>query len=162
MSMSERVACLRKLSLDTHPCVSAERAVLMTDFYKTRRQSLSVQMERALSFQYLMEHKTIYIGENELIVGEKGPSPKASPTYPELCCHSLEDLDILNSREKVSFDVSPTERAIYAEEIIPFWDKKSMRRPDLAGNESRMAGLLRSRYLYRIYGTALPRPYSAG
>ena len=63
-------------------------------------------MRRALAFQHLMEHKTIYLGPGELIVGEKGPAPKATPTYPELCCHSLQDLDILNSREKIPFAVS--------------------------------------------------------
>ena len=47
---------------------------------------------RALAFQYLCEHKTIYLGDDELIVGERGPEPKAVPTYPELTCHSLEDL----------------------------------------------------------------------
>ena len=52
-------------------------------------------MRRALSFQYLMEHKAICINEGELIVGEKGPAPKATPTYPEITCHSVEDLEIL-------------------------------------------------------------------
>jgi formate C-acetyltransferase len=74
-----------------------------------------------------MEHKTICINDDELIVGEKGPAPKASPTYPELCCHSLQDLDILNSREKISFAVSPQTRKVYEETIIPFWRGKSMR-----------------------------------
>ncbi len=73
-----------------------------------------------------MEHRTVYIGEGELIVGEKGPFPKAASTYPELCCHSLEDLDILHSREKIPFRVSPEARRVYAEVIIPFWRGKSM------------------------------------
>ena len=68
---------------------------------------MSAPVRRALAFQYLMEHKTICINEGELIVGEKGPAPKATPTYPELCCHTLQDLDILDSREKISFAVSP-------------------------------------------------------
>jgi formate C-acetyltransferase len=74
-----------------------------------------------------MEHKTIYIGDGELIVGEKGPAPKATPTFPELCCHSLSDLDILNSREKIPFAVSAQARQTYAERIIPFWAGHSMR-----------------------------------
>jgi formate C-acetyltransferase len=84
-------------------------------------------MQRALSFQYLMEHKTIHIGGGELIVGEKGPAPKATPTFPELCCHSLADLDILDSREKINFGVSQEVRQSYQEQIIPFWQGKSMR-----------------------------------
>jgi formate C-acetyltransferase len=99
----------------------------MTEFYRQNLGPVSTPVHRALSFQYLMEHKTIYIGEGELIVGEKGPAPKATPTYPELCCHSLSDLDILDTREKVSFRVAPQVRRIYQEQIIPFWQGKSMR-----------------------------------
>ena len=52
-------------------------------------------------------HANLGKGEipEELIVGERGPSPKAVPTYPELTCHSLEDLQVLNSRRKVHYAV---------------------------------------------------------
>ncbi len=65
--------------------------------------------------------------DGELIVGEKGPFPKATPTYPELCCHSLSDLEILDSREKIPFSVSPEAKAVYRDSIIPFWQGKSLR-----------------------------------
>ena len=58
-----------------------------------------------VAFEYLLRHKAICINDGEMIVGERGPAPKATPTYPEICLHSLQDLDILNSREKVSFKV---------------------------------------------------------
>lgn len=127
MPMSERVALLRQQSLDAVPSISTERAELMTEFYRQSDGLLSAPMRRALAFQYLMERKTICINEGELIVGEKGPAPKATPTYPELCCHTLEDLDILDSREKIPFAASPEVGRVYAEEIIPFWQGKSMR-----------------------------------
>ncbi len=126
--MNERVARLRQQSVEAKPCISSERAELMTAFYQSDvplRESVPVC--RALAFQHLMENKTIYIGEGELIVGEKGPAPKATPTYPELCCHSLEDLRILNDREKTSFAVSDEVRRVYQEKIIPFWSGKTMR-----------------------------------
>jgi pyruvate formate-lyase/glycerol dehydratase family glycyl radical enzyme len=127
MSTSERVSRLRKQSLDAIPSISTERAELMTAFYRRDLGPVSAPVRRALAFQHLLEHKTICINEGELIVGEKGPAPKAAPTYPELCCHSLEDLDILNSREKISFAVSPAARQVYQETIIPFWRGKTMR-----------------------------------
>jgi len=74
-----------------------------------------------------MENKTIYIGDNELIVGERGTKPQATPTYPELCCHTLEDLDLINSREKISFKVSEDVKKVQQEEIIPYWENRSMR-----------------------------------
>ncbi len=126
--MSERVAQLRRQSLEAKPTLSTERAELLTAFYQENLgEIMSAPMRRALAFQYLMEHKAICFNPGELIVGEKGPAPKASPTYPELCCHSLQDLDILNSREKTSFTVSQAARQVYQETIIPFWRGRTMR-----------------------------------
>ncbi|MFZ5826568.1 MAG: trans-4-hydroxy-L-proline dehydratase [Bacillota bacterium] len=125
--MNDRVNRLRQQSLDEKPTLSTERAELMTRFYREYAGPVSAPVQRALSFKYLLEHKTIVILDGELIVGERGPAPKAAPTYPELCCHSLEDLDLVNSREKIPFGVSPEARQIYQDEIIPFWQGKSIR-----------------------------------
>jgi trans-4-hydroxy-L-proline dehydratase len=125
--MTERVSFLRQQSLDAVAAISVERAELITDFYRENNGFVSVPMSRALAFRHIMEHKTIYIGEQELIVGEKGPAPKATPTYPELCCHSQEDLDILHTRERIPFFVNEEVRRIYTEKIIPFWRGKSLR-----------------------------------
>jgi hypothetical protein len=112
--MTERVARLRQASLDCRPRLSTERAELMTAFYR-EAPAAPLPILRALSLRYLMERKALSILPGELIVGERGPTPKATPTYPELCCHSLEDLDILNSREKISFAVDDQARAAYHE-----------------------------------------------
>jgi len=112
--------------MDTDATISTERAVLITEFHKQTRE-FSAPVRRALAFKYLMENKTICISDEELIVGERGQAPKATPTYPELCCHSLQDLDILDSREKVSFRVSNNVRKVYREDIISFWQGRSMR-----------------------------------
>ena len=131
--MTGRVERLRRESLEARPFISTERAELVTEAYARTVQTASVPVRRALVFRYLMEHKTIYIGEGELIVGEKGPAPKATPTFPELCCHSLGDLDILDSREKIPFAVSPEARRVYEEKIIPFWRGGSIRDALFAG-----------------------------
>ncbi|MCR4433681.1 MAG: glycyl radical protein [Caldiserica bacterium] len=126
--MRERVKKLKEESLNTQPWISEERALLITRFYRDYADPhLSAPMRRALAFKHLMANKQIYIGENELIVGERGPSPRSSYTYPEICCHSLEDLEILNSRPKIPYAVSDEMKKIYAEEIIPFWKGKAMR-----------------------------------
>ena len=127
MAMTERVGRLRRRSLDAKPSISGQRAELMTQFYRQQTALSSTPVFRALSFKYLLENETIYFGEDELIVGEKGHAPKASPTFPELCCHSLSDLDILDSREKIPFSVSPQVRQAYEDQIIRFWQGRSMR-----------------------------------
>ena len=98
--MNERIKKLRQLSLDAIPTMTEERAELMTRFYQSGQvEKVSVPVARAMAFKYLMEHKKIYFGEGELIVGERGPAPKMTPTYPEICIHTVKDLDILNVRD---------------------------------------------------------------
>ena len=125
--LTERVAGLRQQSLDTRPHISTERALLVTEAYQLLNGPISAPVRRAAVFKHLMERKAVCIAPGELIVGEKGPSPGAAPTFPELCCHSLEDLDILDSREKTSFKASPEVKQTYQKKIIPFWRGKSLR-----------------------------------
>lgn len=126
--ITERIKKLRDLSLNTRPSISEERGVLMTEFYKSdEARSLSTPMLRAKAFHYLMSNKTIYIGEGELIVGERGPAPQQTPTYPEVCIHSLQDLKIVDERPKVSFKVSDKTRDVFQEELIPYWTGRSQR-----------------------------------
>ena len=124
--MNERVQKLKQLSLEAKPSISTERAEMMTEFYKYTKGASS-PMRRALAFKYLMESKTIFIGDQELVVGERGPTPKATPTYPELCCHSLKDLQILNERKKIAFKIDEQTRRTFETRIIPFWQGRSIR-----------------------------------
>lgn len=126
--MNERVRKLREQSIKTKPYITPERALLVTEFYKSDiAQQSSIPVKRALALKYILENKKIWIGESELIVGERGPAPKATPTYPEICCHSLEDLEILNSRKKTPYTVDEDTKKIYKEKIIPYWKGKSIR-----------------------------------
>ena len=82
---TERVKRLRKQSVGTKPYISTERAELLTDFYQSGGADLvSTPVARALAFKHILENKTVCISDNELIVGERGPAPRAAPTYPEL------------------------------------------------------------------------------
>jgi formate C-acetyltransferase len=126
--MNDRIRELRRQSLEARPVISAERALLITEFYRgLAGPTDSAPVKRALALMHLLARKSLYLGPGELIVGERGPDPKATPTYPELTCHSLQDLDILNSRPKTPFFVSPETRAIYRDTIIPFWKGHSLR-----------------------------------
>ena len=128
MKMTERIRKLREQSLNAENRISAERALLITEFYQSgMADAETVPVQRALAFKYILEHKYICVNEGELIVGERGPAPKATPTYPEICIHSLQDLEILNDRPKVSFKSDETTRAAYRDIIIPYWKGKSNR-----------------------------------
>jgi len=117
---------LRNCSLAARPWLTLERAALVTEFY-LEAGPLSPPMLRAGALAHVLEHRTIYIGADELIVGERGPRPKSAPTYPEICCHSLADFEVLNSREKISYCVTDEARRTQEEKIIPYWQGHSMR-----------------------------------
>jgi len=126
--MNERINKLREESLNAVPRISAERALLITEFYKSDlAQQVSVPVKRALAFKYILENKKICINEGELIVGERGPAPKAVPTYPEITLHSIRDLETLDTRPKVWYKADEETKKAYSEIIIPFWKGKSTR-----------------------------------
>lgn len=125
--MNERIQRLRQESLAAEPRISIERARLVTEFYRENAGRHSAPVLRALNFMHLCRHKTIYIGRDELIVGERGPAPKAVPTFPELTCHSAEDLHILDSRPMTRYRVDEEDIRTYEREVIPYWQGRSMR-----------------------------------
>jgi hypothetical protein len=119
--MNERINRLRTRSLEAVPSLSDERARLLTGFYKSGvARTAPIPVQRAMAFAAIMENKKIFIGPDELIVGERGPLPKATPTYPEVCVHSRQDLDIIDGREKVAFTVDDAVRDSYREDDHPF------------------------------------------
>ena len=125
--MNNRIARLRQHSFSAHPALSIERALLETQYYEEHSGKYSLPALRAGFFKFLCEKKTLYIGDDELIVGERGPGPKVVPTFPELTCHSPEDLRILNSRKMTSYAVKEEDIAAYEEKVIPYWSGRSMR-----------------------------------
>lgn len=126
--MNKRIETLRKRSLEAIPHISAERARLVTEFYqKDIHNEASIPVKRARALSYILNNKAIYIGEGELIIGERGPLPKATPTFPEICVHTTEDLDILHNREKVSFRSNEPTRNELAGSVTEHWEGRSMR-----------------------------------
>ena len=125
--MNERIKRLRQQNFDTPTTLSIERALIETAFYKANYGTMPIAELRARNFYEICKKKTIYIGEDELIVGERGPLPKAVSTFPELTCHSVEDLHTLNERELQRYTISQEDIDTYEREVIPYWKGKTQR-----------------------------------
>ena len=125
--MNERIKRLRQQNFDTPTTLSIERALIETAFYKEHYGTMPIAMLRAKNFYEICKKKTIYIGEDELIVGERGPKPKAVPTFPELTCHTVEDLHTLDTRDLQSYHISQEDIDTYEKEVIPYWKGKTQR-----------------------------------
>ena len=125
--MNARIRRLRKQNLKTPTTLSIERALIVTAFYKENYGTMPTPILRARTFYEICRQKTIYIGDDELIVGERGPCPKAVPTFPELTCHSVEDLHTLNKRRLQRYAISQEDIDRYEREVIPYWRGKTQR-----------------------------------
>ena len=125
--MNDRVKRLHRQSIDTPTTLTIERALIETAFYKENYGKIPNCILRAKNFYEICKKKTIYIGKDELIVGERGPVPKAVPTFPELTCHSVEDLHTLNTRELQPYHISQEDIDTYAREVIPYWEGRTQR-----------------------------------
>ena len=131
--MNARIRALRKVSMETQPHIDLERAKIETEVYKQWEGKVSLPVLRAMVLKEYFSKKTLYLGEGELIVGEKGKDPQSSPTFPELTCHTLDDMHIMNDRAVVNYTVTEQDLKDQEEIIIPFWRGKSMRDKILAG-----------------------------
>lgn len=125
--MNDRIKRLRKETFEAQPSLSIERALIETQFYKDNYGKYPIPVLRAMNFYEICKKKTIYIGKDELIVGERGPKPKAVPTFPELTCHSVEDLHVLNTRELQRYTISQDDIDTYEREVIPYWKGRTQR-----------------------------------
>ena len=125
--MNERIQRLREQSVTTPVHIDLERAKIETDFYKENDGKYSIPVMRAMTLKEYFSKKTLYFGDDELILGEKGKNPQASPTFPELCCHSEEDMKVMSERSLVSFHTTEEDRKLQAAEIIPFWKGRTIR-----------------------------------
>ena len=125
--MNDRIRRLRQQNFDTPTTLSIERALIETAFYKKYYGTMPIAVLRAKNFYEICKKKTLYIGDDELIVGERGPVPKAVPTFPELTCHSVEDLHTLDTRELQSYHISQEDIDTYEKEVIPYWEGKTQR-----------------------------------
>lgn len=126
--MNERIKNLREESLNYIPHISLERALLVTEVYKKYDKKVSDIILRSLVFKNIMENKTLYINNNELIVGERGEMPAYTSTYPELCCHTIDDFKIIDDRDKIFFKVDKNVLEKQNNIIIPYWKNKSLRK----------------------------------
>lgn len=125
--LSERIKALREASYQAEVCLDHERPEIVTDFYMENEGKYSIPVMRALAFKTVCEKRTIYIGDGELIVGERGPRPKAVTGFPEVACNSVEDLELLQNQERIPYAVSRQCLEVYRDKIIPYWKGRSLR-----------------------------------
>ena len=122
---SERVIKLRNRMLRSTPKICADRALILTRVFQ-KHEHEHILRRWTLAFDAILREMTIYITDDEILVGNQASSPMAAPLFPEAATSWLEeDLELMESREQDPFLVPPqVKKGI--KQILPYWQKRSM------------------------------------
>lgn len=107
------------------PKIDVERGLYFTEaFKKTEGQPLNVRWAKAL--YHYAKNATVYIDENQLLVGRSGKPGRYGILYPELDGNIFKEaIEKLPTRENSPFDITEEDARIVAEEIAPYWQGKT-------------------------------------
>ncbi len=123
--MNERVARLKEAVLSTQPSICVERARLYTEVY-SEHEGLPVVRKRGLALRRTLERMSIWIGDDELIVGNHASRLRAAPVFPEYAVAWIEDeIDKIDKRPAESYRISEVEKAELLD-IAKFWKGKTL------------------------------------
>ena len=124
--LNERLTRMREKLWDSRPCITAERLVLETEAYKQFAGD-AVPIFRAKVVNYIMEHMTTLIMEDELIVGTATNKYRGANLHPEFQSSSwyISDIDEFSTRTKDPYDISEEDKKQILE-TLKYWEGKSM------------------------------------
>jgi formate C-acetyltransferase len=126
IELTERAETLRRRMLDEPRYVSVEQAKLITKAYREHPDD-SVILKRAHALREALYHMEIRIDEGELIVGNRTKESCGGVVFPEGGVKWLErEIDSLETRPQDRFIVRPEDRAYFFEELVPFWEGKTL------------------------------------
>jgi formate C-acetyltransferase len=107
------------------PRVDVERGLYFTQsFRETEGQPLILRWAKAL--KHYAKNATVYIDDDQLVVGRSGGKGRYGILYPELDGNTLaEAVESLPAREVSPFEISAADAKIVTEEIAPYWQGKT-------------------------------------
>ncbi len=125
-----RVNHLRQTFLDRNYDIDVERLRLVTETYKKYEKSgLSRKLVCAYAFENVLLNTTLYIYDEDLIVGEIAAPAKASPIYPEFSVNWIIE-EVLHSpfeeRDHDQFYFRNDEERQETVELCKWWQGKTI------------------------------------
>ena len=126
--MTDRVQALRNKYFSSRPCITAERLVLQTEAYQ-KFAGDAAPLFRAKVVNYIMEHMTTLVMDNELIVGTPTNKYRGANLHPEFQSAEkfyLHDIDAFPTRKCDPYDVSPEDRETIIKTLKDYWIGRSM------------------------------------
>lgn len=122
--MNERIARLRTKNLTQQPEICSERAQIVTRAYE-KYKDLPPLLLRAKTFEAIMQEMTIWIADDELIVGNQAKMAKGAPVYPEFSVDwIIKELDSFSTRTSSRFLLSEENKTVLRE-LLPKWQGRT-------------------------------------
>lgn len=107
--------------------ISLERALLYTENHQQTENDVVI-IRRAKATAHILDHVKISIRDDELIAGNRTVKPRAGIMSPEMDPYwLLKELDQFPTRPQDRFNISDKDKAIYREQLYPYWEKRSMK-----------------------------------
>jgi pyruvate formate-lyase/glycerol dehydratase family glycyl radical enzyme len=129
-NVTGRINTLADRAVRKKPFVCTDRARFVTESYRNS-EGKDPLIRRALAIKHLLENMSIYINEDELIVGNNSSGPRGSVVAPEYSANWLnrELFDPLKAPDKRPQDthiISNETKDILSKEILPYWLGKTV------------------------------------
>jgi len=123
--MTERIARIKDEILSTRPSICIERARITTRMYR-ENENLPVARRRARALRRTLEEMTIWIGRDELVVGNLASRNRAAPIFPEYAVAWIErEIEGIGNRPAESYEISPGDTAELLE-LVTYWKGRTL------------------------------------
>lgn len=120
-----RTAKLNDELLNVKPEICLERARLVTDSYRLT-ESEPMILRRAKALQNVLNHMTIFIQKDQLVIGNQASKLRSSPLFPETeAVYLAKEIDLFEQREQDRLYISDEAKNELLEEILPYWKNKT-------------------------------------
>ncbi|GHV13315.1 glycyl radical enzyme [Clostridia bacterium] len=122
--MSRALGILKKIR-EARPQIDIERGLYFTQSFKeTEGEPLILRWAKAL--YHYAENASVYIDEDQLIVGRSGKQGRYGILYPELDGDTFKQAVLnLPTRSNSPFDIADEDAEVVAKVIAPYWEGKT-------------------------------------
>lgn len=126
MTLHPANAAQRTRLLSAEHWICVERARLYTDSWR-RTEGLHPSLRAALAFQHVFQGMTVRIEPDELLVGNRSSKPIAPPLALERGDFGFIFKHLFGPLETFGYRIEPEARALLFDELLPFWEGKTVR-----------------------------------
>jgi formate C-acetyltransferase len=122
----ERGQRLRKRVITVDPYICIERARLVT---RASRESAGehVLVQRSRIFDHVLRNISVYILDDELVVGHQASTQRSAPLYPEFAVEWVhQEIDTFETRPQDRFITPDEVKREFREEIYPYWKGRTL------------------------------------